>query len=260
MTFNNDGDKVIFTDEWGGGGAARCRATDNPAWGADAIFDIEDGEMVFNSYYKMLAPQTESENCVAHNGSLVPIPDRDIKVQGWYQGGISMFDFTDAGNPVEIAFFDRGPLIADTLRTAGSWSAYWYNGFIYNSEIARGLDVLELQPSGFLTQNEIDAAKTVQFEYYNTQEQRKFVWPASVALARAYADLLERSGGLALDRLDDVRGALARADAASAAERPALLIALVAELDADAVSSSDARKVRMLAQVARDLAGHEPEN
>ena len=157
-TFNNDGTKVIFTDEWGGGSRPRCRAFDPENWGADAIYDIVDGKMQFRSHFKMPAPQTDEENCVAHNGSLVPVPGRDIFVQAWYQGGISVFDFTDSSNPTEIAFFDRGPIDAEDLVMGGYWSAYWFQGFIYGTEIARGLDVLALTPSDYLTENEIAAA------------------------------------------------------------------------------------------------------
>src|SRR6266850_1183816 len=160
-TFNNDGTKILFTDEWGGGGQPRCRDYDNPHWGADALFTLENGQMQFQSYYKMLAPQTANENCVAHNGSLIPIPGRDIMVQSWYQGGISIFDWTDPAHPREIAFFDRGPVDATKMEDGGSWSAYWYNGVIVSSEISRGLDILELQPSGLLSENEIAAAKLV---------------------------------------------------------------------------------------------------
>ena len=163
-----------------------------PGLGGNAIYTIVDGRMEFESYYKISAPQTETENCVAHNGSLVPVPGRDIKVQGWYQGGISVFDWTDPKSPVEIAYFDRGPLIADTLRLAGSWSAYWYNGYIYSSEIERGLDVFELLPSGHMSENELQAAQTVVFRYLNVQEQQQLAWPPSFALARAYLDQLQR--------------------------------------------------------------------
>ena len=163
-TFNNDGTKVIFTDEWGGGTRPRCRATDLPTWGADAIFDIVDRKLRFEGYYKMPAPQTEQENCVAHNGSLIPVPGRDIMVQAWYQGGVSVFDFTDSANPVEIAFFDRGPIDAKQLVSGGYWSTYWYNGHIYGAEIARGIDVFRLKPSEHLSQNEIDAATLVRID------------------------------------------------------------------------------------------------
>ena len=163
-SFNNDGTKAIFTDEWGGGTRPRCRATDQLNWGANAIFDIVDKKMVFAGYYKMPAPQTETENCVAHNGSLIPVPGRDIMVQGWYQGGVSVFDFTDSKNPVEIAFFDRGPLDPNNLIIGGYWSAYWYNGNIYGAEISRGVDIFRLVPSQYLSQNEIDAAVQVRVE------------------------------------------------------------------------------------------------
>src|SRR4029079_5485185 len=192
-TFNNDGTKVLFTDEWGGGVRPRCRATDLPTWGADAIFEIADRKMHFAGSFKWPAAQTETENCVAHNGSLIPVPGRDLMVQGWYQGGVSVFDFTDAANPVEIAFFDRGPIDGARLVTGGYWSAYWYNGHIYGSEIARGLDVFRLKPSEFLSQNEIDAATLVRSEETNTQLQTKIVWPASAPVALAYVDQLTRA-------------------------------------------------------------------
>src|SRR3954470_24761009 len=252
-TFNNDGTKVLFSDEWGGGMQPKCRSTDPREWGADAIFTIAGSAMNFQSYYKLPAPQTKNENCVAHNGSLIPIPARDIMVQGWYQGGISVFDWTDAAHPREIAFFDRGP--ADTtLKLSGSWSAYWYNGVIVSSEITRGLDIFELKPSAFISQNEIDAAKTVHFDYYNTQDQQKFVWPPSFALARAYVDQLERSGGLASNRISAVRQQLSAAEAASG-NRASTLTSLAAQLDSDAGGSRDAAKVRTLAATVRSLAG-----
>jgi LVIVD repeat-containing protein len=248
-TFNNDGSKILFSDEWGGGMQAKCRATDPREWGADAIFTVSGSAMDFRSYYKLPAPQTRVENCVAHNGSLIPIPGRDIMAQAWYQGGISVFDWTDPAHPREIAFFDRGP--ADTtLKLSGSWSAYWYNGVIVSSEITRGLDIFELTPSPFISQNEIDAAKTVRFDYYNTQGQQQFVWPASFALARAYVDQLERSGGLAAGRISAVRQALATAEGGSRGG----LTAVAAQLDGDANGSKDASKVRALAAAVRNLA------
>ncbi|MEX0912097.1 MAG: hypothetical protein WD031_01615, partial [Gemmatimonadota bacterium] len=253
VSFDNDGDKVLWTDEWGGGTSPRCRASDNPVWGGNAIFELVDGRAEFRSYYKLPAAQTESENCVAHNGSLVPVPGRDIKVQGWYQGGISVMDFTDARNPVEIAFFDRGPLIADELRTAGSWSAYWYNGYIYNSEIERGLDVLELQPSGFLTENELEAARSVRLDYFNAQEQQRFTWPPTFALANAYLDQLDRDNGLAADRVAAIRGELARAEGLSGAARRQALAQLAGQIDADAARAGDRAKATLLATAVRDL-------
>jgi hypothetical protein len=252
-TFNNDGNKVLFSDEWGGGMQPKCRATDPKEWGADAIFTVAGSSMNFKSYYKLPAPQTSNENCVAHNGSLIPIPGRDVMVQGWYQGGISVFDWTDAAHPKEIAFFDRGP--ADTtLKLSGSWSAYWYNGVIVSSEITRGLDIFELAPSAFISQNEIDAAMTVRFDYYNVQGQQKFVWPSSFALARAYVDQLERSNGLASSRVSAVRQELSAAESRSASARASALRSLATQLDRDAAGSSDAAKVRMLASAVRDLA------
>ncbi|MDP9205238.1 MAG: hypothetical protein M3P12_07245 [Gemmatimonadota bacterium] len=253
-TFNNDGTKVLFSDEWGGGGQPKCRATDKKEWGADAIFTIANGKMQFQNYYKMPAPQTPFENCVAHNGSLIPIPGRDVMVQAWYQGGISVFDWTDAAHPREIAFFDRGPADSTRMAMGGSWSAYWYNGVIVSSEIARGLDIFELTSSAFISQNEIDAAKSVHFDYLNTQGQPKLVWPPTFALARAYVDQLQRSNGLAADRITAVRQALTSAETASGAQRRDALTQLAMQLDGNATASPDASKVRTLAVAVRDLA------
>ena len=184
-TFNNDGTKVIFTDEWGGGGRARCRAWDPLDWGADAIYDIVDNKLIFKSHYKMPAPQLETENCVAHNGSIIPIPNRDIFVQAWYQGGISIMDFTDSTNPVEIAYFDRGPILEDILITGGYWSTYFYEGFIYGTEITRGLDVFRLVPSEFLSADEISAASEAYPEVgprvFNPQQQVPMTWRESAS-------------------------------------------------------------------------------
>ena len=253
-TFNNDGTKVLFSDEWGGGGQAKCRESDRKEWGADALFTIENDKLVFQSYYKMPAAQTVNENCVAHNGSMIPIPGRDIMVQSWYQGGVSVFDWTDVKNPREIAYFDRGPVDSTRMGNGGTWSVYWYNGVMVSSEISRGLDIMELTPSAMISQNEIDAAKTVVFEQLNPQGQPKFIWPASVALARAYADQLERSSGLSAERLTAVRAALTSAEAASGNARKSALKALAASLDKDAGASSDAAKVKKLAGAVRDLA------
>ena len=252
-TFNNDGTKLLFSDEWGGGGQPKCRASDPKEWGADAIFTIVGTQLKFQSYYKMPAAQTSQENCVAHNGSLIPIPGRDVMVQAWYQGGISVFDWTDAAHPHEIAFFDRGPVDSTRMAMGGSWSVYWYNGVIVSSEIARGLDIFELTPSPLLTQNEIDASKTVHLDYLNTQGQPHFAWPASFALARAYVDQLERSRGLSPSRLQAVRQSLANAEAASGADRGRTLGELASRLDGDASGSSDAAKVRLLSAAVRDL-------
>ncbi len=253
-TFNNDGTKLLFTDEWGGGLAPKCRATDKPEWGADAIFTVAHDTMTFRSYYKLPAPQTSNENCVAHNGSLVPVPGRDIMVQGWYQGGISVFDWTDPAHPKEIAYFDRGPMDSTKLVGAGSWSAYWYNGYIVSSEIGRGLDVLELLPSGLLSQNEIDAAKLVHFDYLNVQDQPKLVWPPSFAVARAYVDQLARSNGLAPDKVAAARSALARAERLSGQQRQDALTQLATQLNGDSQGAADQAKVRALAAAVSDLA------
>ncbi len=253
-TFNNDGTKVLFTDEWGGGTGPKCRATDRPEWGANALFSIANGVMTFQGYYKLPAPQTAQENCVAHNGNLIPVPGRDIMVQAWYQGGVSVFDWTDIKHPVEIAFFDRGPMDSTKMEFAGSWSAYWYNGYIYSSEIMRGLDILEMQPSAILSQNELDAAKLVRSEYLNVQDQQKIVWPASFVVARAYVDQLERSHGLAAARIVAVRAALTVAERKTGSGRKSALTSLATQLDRDAGTSSDGAKVRMLAAAVRDLA------
>ena len=211
-TFNNDGTKVIFTDEWGGGGRPRCRAFDPKNWGADAIYDIVDGKMQFRSHFKMPAPQTDEENCVAHNGSLVPVPGRDIFVQAWYQGGISVFDFTDSSNPTEIAFFDRGPIDAEDLVMGGYWSAYWFGGLIYGTEIARGLDVFALTPSEHLTTNELTAASFRSPDaIVNAQTQRRHTWPAEPAVALAYLDQLRRSDAIPAARAEPLTAALDRA-------------------------------------------------
>ena len=212
-TFNNDGTKVIFTDEWGGGGRPRCRASDPMTWGADAIFDIVDGELEFGGYYKMPAPQSEEENCVAHNGSIIPVPGRDIFVQAWYQGGVSVVDFTNSANPVEIAFFDRGPVYEEELVMGGYWSTYWFDDRIYGTEIARGLDVLALVPSEYLSENEIAAASaTVGGELFNPQQQFEISWQHAPVTARAYLDQLERAGAISEARIQAVSAVLEGAE------------------------------------------------
>jgi len=253
-TFNNDGTKILFTDEWGGGLQPRCRVTDKPEWGANAIFTLSGTTMTFKSYYKLSAPQTSNENCVAHNGTLVPVPGRDIMVQGWYQGGISVFEWTDPDHPREIAYFDRGPMDSTKLLGAGSWSAYWYNGYIVSSEIARGLDIFELVPSGWLSQNEIDAAKLIHFDYLNAQDQQKLVWPASAVVARAYLDQLARGNGLAADWVAAARQALARAERMSGQGRKDALTQLATQLNGDGAGAGDQAKVRTLARLVADLA------
>ena len=252
-TFNNDGTKILFSDEWGGGGQPKCRVGDPREWGANAIFAIENREMVFHTYYKLPVPQTALENCVAHNGSLIPIPGRDVMVQAWYQGGISVFDWTDASNPFEIAFHDRGPSDSTRMGPGGSWSVYWYNGVMVSSEIARGLDIFELVPSEYLSANEIEAAKSVQMDHFNAQSQPHFEWPATFALSRAYVDQLERSGGLSADRISGVRQGLTSAERASGAERTRELDVVMEQVRTDARGSSDRRKVRLLMGSIRRL-------
>ena len=213
-TFNNDGSKVIFTDEWGGGGRPRCMAHDPKTWGADAIYDIVDGKLEYRGGFKLPAPQSEQENCVAHNGSVIPVPGRDIFLQAWYQGGLSVIDFTDSTNPVEIAYFDRGPIHEDIMVVGGYWSTYWYNGKIYGSEIVRGLDVLDIEPSEYLSENEIAAAKIAdQGKRFNPQQQFKVTWPAEPVVARAYIDQLNRNKALSVDQLQELNAALDSADA-----------------------------------------------
>jgi hypothetical protein len=251
-TFNNDGTKVLFTDEWGGGTRPRCRATDLPNWGANAIFDIVDGKMQFKGYYKLPAPQTDTENCVAHNGSLIPVPGRDIMVQGWYQGGLSVFDFTDSSKPFEIAFFDRGPLSATQLITGGYWSTYWYNGNVYASEMSRGIDIFQLKASEFLTQNEIDAAALVRHEEFNPQQQPKVAWPATAVVAKAYIDQLNRTRAIQPARAKAVVEAMERADRLRAGDRgiPAAvsgLDALAGQLETDAAAATGADQTRLKA-------------
>jgi len=254
-TFNNDATSMLFTDEWGGGTQAKCRATDPLDWGADALFTISaTKELKHVGYFKMPAAQTAQENCVAHNGGLVPVPGRDIMVQGWYQGGVSVYDFTDPSHPKEIAYFDRGPINADSLVLGGFWAGYYYNGYIYGSEIARGLDVFKLTPTADLTQNEIDAAALVHMDVYNPQSQPKLVWPAAFPVARAYLDQLVRDNGLSADRSAAVKTALDAAEKATGAARAKALTELGAGLDKDATGSTDAKRVGLLAGVVKEMA------
>jgi hypothetical protein len=254
-SFSNDGKKVVFTDEWGGGLGARCRANDPNVWGANAIFRLANNKLSFASYYKLPAAQGDSENCVAHNGSLIPVPGRDIKVQAWYQGGISLMDFTDADHPVEIAYFDRGPIDPKMLVLGGEWSAYWYNGHIYASEIARGLDIFELTPTQFLTQNEIDAAKAVRVAELNVQNQEKIVYPRKLVVAKAYVDQMERSQALPSDRIAALRQAIQRAESSQLNRRElGELKNLAPSLEKSAgltKSGADSARLQALAEILR---------
>lgn len=253
-TFTNDGSKVLFTDEWGGGGQPKCRESDPMEWGANAIFTIEDGKLIFEEYYKLPAAQTIQENCVAHNGSMIPVPGRDIMVQSWYQGGISIFDWTDPNNPVEIAFHDRGPVSPERMQMGGSWSVYWYNGLIVSSEIARGLDIFDLKPSPYLTENEIAASKTVKLDYLNAQGHPMFVWPTTTALAKAYVDQLDRDKGLDAASLTAVRQGLANADVSDSKAKSKILSQLAEEVSEMSNMANDSEKVSMLANTLKELA------
>ena len=254
-SFSNDGSKVVFTDEWGGGLGARCRPNDPNKWGADAIFRLSDDKLSFANYYKLPAAQSDSENCVAHNGSLIPIPGRDVEVQAWYQGGISVMDFTDPANPFEIAYFDRGPIDPKMLVLGGDWSAYWYNGYIYGSEIARGLDVFQLTPTKFLTQNEIDAAKTVHLTEENVQNQQKIVWPAKLVVAKAYLDQLSRSEALPASKIAELQKAIDNAERSHMSKvNVAKLKAMAPRLEKSAATAktpSDSMRMHALADVLK---------
>jgi hypothetical protein len=254
-SFSNDGTKVVFTDEWGGGLGARCRPNDPNKWGADAIFHLSDDKLAFASYYKLPAAQTDTENCVAHNGSLIPVPGRDIEVQAWYQGGVSVMDFTDAAHPFEIAYFDRGPIDSKMLVLGGDWSAYWYNGNIYGSEIARGLDVFELTPTQFLTQNEIDAAKAVRVPDLNVQDQHKLEWPATLVVAKAYIDQLERSQALTANQITALRAAIQSAESSHMSKgKVAKLRGMVPSLEkraATAKSPADSTRLHALGDILK---------
>ncbi len=245
-TFSNDGTKLLFSDEWGGGGAARCRATDKLEWGGNAIFSLDNGELKFKSYYKMPAPQTDAEICTAHNGSLIPVPGRDIMVQAFYMGGATIFDFTDAAKPIEIGFYDRGP-------GGGYWSTYWYNGAIVSSDEQRGLDVHELTPSQYLSQNEIDAAKTVRYEQFNAQGQPHTVWPPSFALARAYLDQMERNSGLTPTRISEIRNALTAAERGGCGNRNTALAALATTVQGEVNSAADKGRATLVANAILQL-------
>ncbi len=254
-SFSNDGNKVVFTDEWGGGLGARCRPNDPNKWGADAIFRLKDDKLAFANYYKMPAAQSDTENCVAHNGSLIPVPGRDIEVQAWYQGGVSVMDFTDPDQPFEIAYFDRGPIDPKMLVLGGEWSAYWYNGYIYGSEIARGLDVFELTPSKFLTQNEIDAAKSVHVSELNVQNQQKIEWPAKLVVAKAYVDQLERTQALPAERIVALRSAMQGAESSRMNKsKVAKLKGMSPSLEKDAATAktpADASRLHALAEILK---------
>jgi hypothetical protein len=261
-TFSNDGSKILFSDEWGGGQQPKCRAIDPLNWGGDALFSIVNRKLVQGAYFKMPAAQTSEENCVAHNGSLVPVPGRDIMVQGWYQGGVDVFDWTDIHHPHEIAYFDRGPIpnqpwvkdsISTAMLTGGYWAGYWYNGHIVASEIIRGIDIFDLTPSEWLSQNEIDAAKLVHMDQFNPQSQPKIVWPAAFPVVRSYLDQLVRNDGLAAAQTAAIAKDLNAAEKMTAG-RAGALEKIAAQLDKDVAGAADGAKVKMMAAAVRDLA------
>jgi hypothetical protein len=250
--FSNDGTKVLFTDEWGGGGQPRCRDSDPMNWGADALFKIsKDHKLTLASYYKMPAPQTEKENCVAHNGSMIPVPGRDIEVQSWYQGGVSIMDYTDISHPVEIGYFDRGPVDDSRPAMGGQWSTYYYNGYIYGSEIARGVDVFQLVPSKFMTQAEIDAAAQVKLPELNVQDQPKIVWPATFVTAKAYVDQLSRDSSLTPEQSAALTAEIAKGEAAKSSTPK--LKAMAKMLNSGAATAKTAKDAERMQELAKIL-------
>ena len=264
--FSNDGKKVVFTDEWGGGTSPNCQAIHPLEMGGNTTLVIgADRKFTQHAYFKIPTAQGANENCVSHNGSLIPVPGRDIMVQGWYQGGVDIIDFTDADKPVEIGYFDRGPVDAPAADGAansrtrgtigGSWGAYWYNGRIYSSEMARGFDILELTPSPMLSANEIAAAKLVRWSEFNPQSQPKMTWPAAFVVVRSYLDQLVRNEGLAPARTTAIGGALDTAERQRGAARRAALTTLAEAVTQDAASAKDATKVTAMAGAIRELAG-----
>lgn len=264
--FSNDGSKVLFTDEWGGGTQPMCQANSMMEMGGNTVLTISaDKKMTQRAYFKLPSAQTARENCVSHNGSLVPVPGRDIVVQGWYQGGIDVIDFTDPDHPFEIAYFDRGPIdpppAAGDSATArgrgtigGSWGAYWYNGRVYSSEIARGLDILDLLPTAHLSANELAAAKLVMMDEFNPQSQPHVVWPAAFPVVRSYLDQLVRGKGLSAVRTAAIGKALDAAEKQSGAARATALNGLARAVDRDVRGARDGARVRAMAAEIRRLA------
>ncbi|HJM71806.1 MAG TPA: DUF305 domain-containing protein [Gammaproteobacteria bacterium] len=259
-TFNNDGTKILFTDEWGGGGRARCRAWDPLDWGANAIYDIVDDRLEFRSHFKMPAPQKETENCVAHNGAIIPVPGRDIFIQAWYQGGISVIDFTDSSNPIEIAYFDRGPILEDELITGGYWSVYYYEGTIYGTEITRGLDVFKLMPSDYLSENEIAAAELAYpaigaKRLFNPQQQIPMTWPASPAVALSYLDQLERLKAIEDGDSEKIKELLSRFDTQMAKGGNNRLSRKIRDLNLSIAETGDANVLHLKNLLEENLVG-----
>ena len=263
--FSNDGGKVVFTDEWGGGTSPNCQAIHPLEMGGNTTLTISaDRKFTQHAYFKIPTAQGANENCVSHNGSLIPVPGRDIMVQGWYQGGVDIIDFTDADTPVEIGYFDRGPVDAPSTdgtansRTrgtiGGSWGAYWYNGRIYSAEMARGFDVLELVPGPMLSANEIAAAKLVRWDEFNPQSQPKVTWPAAFVVVRSYLDQLVRNEGLSTDRTSAIASKLDTAEKLRGAARRSVLTALAGAVARDAAGAKDGARVTAMAGAIRALA------
>jgi hypothetical protein len=264
--FSNDGKKTLWTDEWGGGTGPMCQAGSIMELGGNTIVtaSADYKKLTQHAYFKLPTAQSAQENCVSHNGGLVPVPGRDLYAQGWYQGGIDVMDFTDADHPTEIAYYDRGPIDApgDTSNASnrarytigGSWGAYYWNGYIYSSELDRGFDVYELTPSDQLSAHEIAAAKLVTLKEYNPQSQPKLVWPAAFPVVRSYLDQLVRNGGLAADRTSAVSAALDAAEKKSGTARRAALTALAKQVDGYASGAKDAARVRTMSSEIKRLA------
>ena len=272
--FSNDGKKLIQTDEWGGGTGPMCQASSMNELGGNTIISLDaKKKQAQHGYFKLPAAQSAEENCVSHNGGIIPVPGRDLYVQGWYQGGVDVMDFTDQDKPTEIAYYDRGsinpPKPVDVPAAAaaaaagvrgggntigGSWGAYYWNGLIFSSELDRGMDIYELQPSANLSANELAAAKLVVFKEYNPQSQPKMTWPPAFVVVRSYLDQLVRGNGLATDRTTAVSSALEAAEAKTGAARATALNALAVQVDADAKGAKDGARVTKMASEIRRLA------
>ena len=270
--FSNDGTKLIQTDEWGGGTGPMCQASSMIELGGNTVISLDaKRKQTQRAYFKLPSAQAAEENCVSHNGGIIPVPGRDLYVQGWYQGGVSIMDFTNADNAFEIGYFDRGsitpPRGADVPQTpvdpsvrgggnaiGGSWGAYYWNGLIFSSELDRGMDILELTPSDQLSANEIAAAKLVRFDAYNPQSQPKMTWPPAFVVVRSYLDQLVRSSGLAAERTAAIASALDIAEMKSGAARASALNALARDVDKDVAGAKDGARVRTMAGEIRRLA------
>jgi hypothetical protein len=261
--FSNDGPKVVFTDEWGGGTQPMCQKPSMLEMGGNTTLTIADRKFTQHAYFKIPSAQTTQENCVSHNGGLVPVPGRDIMVQGWYQGGVSVIDFSDPDHPFEIGYFDRGPADAppapgDSAKArgtiGGSWGAYYWNGYVYSSELARGFDVLELLPSDQLSANELAAAKLVTMTEYNPQSQPRLEWPAAFPVVRAYFDQLRRSQGASSEWFGAMSSILAEAERQSGAARRATLEQLAGKVESSGPAAGDPAKLRVTAAEIRRLA------